>query len=66
MTIEESILEWLAEAQKWCKVDSRSIIIAHEELYNAEQVMNALRRLKRARRIVYDGPRSRGFWRTAR
>ncbi len=66
MTIEQAILEWIAQAQKWMKVDSRSIIIACEESYNAEQVMNALRRLKRARKIVYDGPRSRGFWRTAR
>ena len=66
MTIEQVILEWIAEAQKWMKVDSRSIIIACEESYNAEQVMNALRRLKRARKIVYDGPRSRGFWRTVR
>lgn len=65
MTIEQAILEWIAQAQKWMKVDSRSIIIACEESYNPEQVRNALRRLKRARKIVYVGPRSCGYWRTA-
>ena len=66
MTIEQAILEGIAEAQKWMKVDIRSIIIACEESYAPGQVINALRRLKRARKIVYDGPRSRGFWMTAR
>lgn len=66
MSIEDIIYEWLSEAQKWMKVDTRAIACACEESYNAMQVGNALRRLKRARRIEYVGPRGFGYWRTTR
>ena len=66
MTIEQAVLDYLAEAQKWVKVYTDTLILACEESYTPEQVRNALRRLKRARRIVYVGPRSCGYWRTAR
>ncbi len=64
MTIEQAVLDYLAEAQKWVKVSTDTLILACEESYNPEQVRNALRRLKRARKIVYVGPRSCGYWRT--
>lgn len=64
MTIEQAILDYLTEAQKWVKVSTDTLILAHEESYNPEQVRNALRRLKRAKKIIYTGPRSCGYWRT--
>ena len=63
MTIEEDVLSYVAEAEKWYKPDTGSIMLAFEEQYSPEQVRNALRRLKRQGHIVYVGMRGFGYWR---
>ena len=61
--IEKSILAWVEEAQKWCKVDTASIARAVAEEYTLDQVRNALQRLRRARKIVFEGNTRQGYWR---
>ena len=61
--IEKSILAWVEEAQKWCKVDTASIARAVAEEYTPDQVRNALQRLRRARKIIFEGNTRQGYWR---
>ncbi len=44
------------------KPDTQSVTRAFEGTYNLEQVLNALRRLRRARRVEYMGARGAGWW----
>ncbi len=62
MSIEQLILDGIRKAgeQGLC---TQAIVQAHAFGYNAVQVQNALRRLRRQRRIEYVGSRSAGHWR---